>query len=207
VTGFVGVLAGCASPATVLEEETRTENRSYEVDPGARLRVDNHNGAIITEIHDDDNIEADIAVRGPSRDSLRELLVTDNRGRDELELAIEHKGTSERQASAAITIRIPTDVRVERIRTHNGSIEADVPMIADDAEIRTRNGSIDTALATDLGATVSAATTNGSVALHGLGLSAVESSRTSVFGALGEGTRDLSLETHNGSIELRPLSE
>ncbi|PSP43015.1 hypothetical protein BRC68_09215 [Halobacteriales archaeon QH_6_64_20] len=38
VTGFVGVLAGCASPATIASEETRTERRTYGVDSGTRTR-------------------------------------------------------------------------------------------------------------------------------------------------------------------------
>jgi hypothetical protein len=205
VTGLVGVLAGCVSPATIANEETRTERRTYEVDSRTRLRVDNRNGAITVDVHDGENIEADVAVRGPSRDVLRALSVTDDRAQGGLELATEYRGGSERRASAAITVRVPTNVRIERIRTRNGLIDVDVPTIADDTEIRTRNGSIDAALATDLDATVSATTINGSVEHHGLDLSSAESSRTSVSGSLGTGARDLSFETHNGSSNSDPF--
>ena len=96
---------------------------------------------------------------------------------------------------------------VASAKTTGGSIEIDVPAIDEDVTIRTANGNIDAALATDLDAEISATTTNGSVELHGLDLSGVETSRTSVSGTLGDGTYDLSIRTENGSIDLRPLSD
>lgn len=89
--------------------------------------------------------------------------------------------------------------------TSNGAIDVDVPSIDGSVTIETSNGAIDAAIASDLDATVSASTTNGSVDIHDLDLSSVGTGRTDVEGTLGEGTHDLSIETTNGSIGLRPL--
>lgn len=96
---------------------------------------------------------------------------------------------------------------VAEAATASGSVEVDVPSIPDDATIRSANGSIDAALATDLDADVFAATSNGSVELHDLELSAARTTETSVSGTLGEAGRELTFETSNGSIALRALSD
>lgn len=91
--------------------------------------------------------------------------------------------------------------------TSNGSIAVDVPALEDDAAVETTNGSIDAALAPTLDAAVSATTTNGSVELEDLEFSDGEVSESRVSGTLGDGTHALSLETTNGSIDLRALAE
>jgi DUF4097 and DUF4098 domain-containing protein YvlB len=91
-------------------------------------------------------------------------------------------------------------------RTTNGSIAIDVPAIEEDVKIRTKNGRIEAALASSLDATVSATTTNGSVDIHHIDLSSVQTSKTRVSGVLGKGTHDLSFVTTNSSIDLRTLS-
>jgi DUF4097 and DUF4098 domain-containing protein YvlB len=92
------------------------------------------------------------------------------------------------------------------VKTSNGSISIDVPAIKKDVEIRTNNGSIEAALAPSLDAAISATTTNGSVDIHDLDLSSVQTAKTSVSGVLGKGTHDLSFGTSNSSIDLRTLS-
>lgn len=110
-----------------------------------------------------------------------------------------------RTSSGSITAR---DVGgLAGAKTLDGSIDLDVPSIWGDTEVKSTNGSIDAALASDLDAAVFAATTNGSVELHDVGLSSVDSSRTSVHGSLGDGSHDLKFETTNGDVDLRSLSD
>jgi DUF4097 and DUF4098 domain-containing protein YvlB len=90
--------------------------------------------------------------------------------------------------------------------TSNGSISIDIPAIKKDVEIQTANGSIEAALAPSLDAAISATTTNGSVDIHDLDLSSVQTTETSVSGVFGKGTHDLSFTVTNGSIDLRTLS-
>ena len=91
-------------------------------------------------------------------------------------------------------------------QTSNGEIAIDVPAIKEDVEVRTQNGSIEAALAPNLDATISATTINGSVNIHSLDLSSVQTTKTSISGVLGNGTHDLSFETTNASIDLKMLS-
>lgn len=94
---------------------------------------------------------------------------------------------------------------LEDATASNGSVEIDVPSIPGDVTVSTANGGIDAALARDLDATVTATTTNSPVELHGVELADTDDS-TTVSGTLGTGTRALTFETNNGSIDLRLLS-
>jgi hypothetical protein len=91
-------------------------------------------------------------------------------------------------------------------KTSNGSISIDIPAIKKDVKIQTTNGNIEAALAPSLNAAISATTTNGSVDIHDLDLSSVQTAKTSISGILGEGTHNLSFTVTNGSIDLRTLS-
>lgn len=90
-------------------------------------------------------------------------------------------------------------------RTSNGSIDVDVPAVTDDASIETANGSIDAALAGSLDVTLTASSANGSVTVDELDLADGEQTERRVSGSLGDGTHSLSVETANGSIDLRQL--
>jgi DUF4097 and DUF4098 domain-containing protein YvlB len=207
-TGLGALLAGCTSMATISNGERRTESQTYEVKADTRLQVHSRNGSITVDVHDRDDIAVDAEIRGPSRDAIEDVSIADTRSGDELQIEPSYENEDSReQTSVELTIQIPSRVFIERLRTRNGSITADVPMIADDAELRTSNGSIDAALADGLDATISATTTNGSVAVNGLNLDSVEQSEAELSGRLGDGTYTLSLETTNGSVNLRTLSE
>jgi hypothetical protein len=91
------------------------------------------------------------------------------------------------------------------VTTTNGEIAVDVAAIEDDAVIESTNGVIEAALHTELDASVTAETTNGSVtADDALGLTASEDG---VSGTLGDGTHDLTIDATNGDVTLTALSE
>ncbi|WP_276299909.1 DUF4097 family beta strand repeat-containing protein [Halorussus lipolyticus] len=92
-------------------------------------------------------------------------------------------------------------------KTLDGSIALDVPSIPGNTTVTTANGSIDAAVASSLDAEVFASTTSGTIELHDLELSSVDSSQTSIHGSLGDGNSKLTFETTNGSIDLRSLSD
>lgn len=94
---------------------------------------------------------------------------------------------------------------LEEATASNGSIEIDVPAISGDVTVGTANGGIDAALSQDLDATITASTSHSPVELHGIELADTGDS-TNVSGTLGEGTHTLTVETNNGSIDLRLLS-
>lgn len=208
ITSVTTALAGCASRVTEFGTTSRSGSRTYDVDAGTNLRVRNRNGSVTVERHDGDDVALDFEVEGPSDDAVDAVSVTGVRDGGGLRLRTESERSSAGQdVSVTMTVGYPETAFVERVATHNGSIDVEVVAIDDDAAIESTNGSIDAALVPDLDAAVTATTDNGSVNLHDLDLAAATNSDADVSGTLGDGTNALALRTNNGSIDLRALSD
>lgn len=259
--GLLTSLSGCLFEIDRFEHQQRSETETYAVDDETALSVHNPDGSITVEGADEDVVEAEITVHGPSSDNIEpvSLAATESDGELHLETDV-NDGVDFDRVKVAWTVTCPPDIAVNRLETNSGSIEvrdvsgdpdletesgslaaqnvagavslstgdgsitardvdeierattgdgsieADVAAVDGSVEIRTEDGSIDAALAPTLDTTVTAATEDGSVEVDGLELSETETTESSVSGTLGDGTHSLSLETGDGSIELKAFS-
>lgn len=175
--------------------------------------------SIETEYGDDDadRVRVALSIQCPERVSVGRLVtgngaieVTDVAGDPTLETSngeIDARNVDGAVAMSASrgSLTARTIGELAGARTSNGSIDVDVPAVTDDASIETANGSIDAALAGSLDVTLTASTANGSVTVEELDLADGERTEGRVSGSLGDGTHSLSVETANGSIDLRQL--
>ncbi|WP_423745609.1 DUF4097 family beta strand repeat-containing protein (plasmid) [Haladaptatus sp. SPP-AMP-3] len=223
-SGFVAALTGCVSRLSTADRTSKTEHRTFQVQSGTRLAVENENGSIDVRRHDGGDVDVTMKIHARKGGSLDAVSLSDAKTADELRLRV-HADADD--VSVALTVRYPNSVPVGElrstngridatvvtagdsadVRTENGSIDVKLLEIARDTDVRTENGSIDAALASDLDATVSATTKNGSLNASGLDFSSEELSMTGFTGVLGDGSDDLSFETENGSISLSTTSE
>jgi hypothetical protein len=95
-----------------------------------------------------------------------------------------------------------------RASTTNGKIEMEVTKIGEDGiSCETTNGPIELAVAPDVNAVFSARVTNGSIRHQGLTVAVSEQSRRRLDGTIGRGGPPIKLETTNGEIEIRGISQ
>ena len=110
-----------------------------------------------------------------------------------IELINLHSNTLKASTSNGKVTLINTTGWIEA-ETKNGSIDAFGLSITDDVRLETSNGSIDVSLSQEANVTIDANTSNGSINLFG------HDNRHSV---LNNGTYSLTLDTSNGSIDVR----
>lgn len=227
--GLTAGLAGCTSVNGGGRDETRTEQRSYDIDENTALRVSNPNGRVTVEGDDGDELAVDIEVRGASTDAVESVTVTDDRADGTLRLETEYEDRSildsllgRQRASVLLTIRCPAAVSVELVETTNGEI--DVRDVAGDPTFDSTNGDV---TARNVDGSVSLSTTNGSVLARGIegfagaettngsievdvpaidGDTVIESTNGRIDAALGSALdADLSASTTNGTVTLHDL--
>jgi hypothetical protein len=88
--------------------------------------------------------------------------------------------------------------------TTNGQIHLEIAKITDNGvSCETTNGAIELTVPPDINARLSARVTNGSINTEGLTLGVSEKSRRRLDGAIGRGGPTITLETTNGSIDVR----
>lgn len=155
-------LAGCASFGSLFgDQQTRSDERTYDVEAGTRLRVRNQNGPVTVEGFDGDALEVDIDVRGPTEASLDAVSVTGGRDGDNFDVATVYDDSGDDRASVDLSVRVPDGVHVARAQTTNGDLR--VTGASGGGEFATRNGDV---LVRDFGGGVDAQTTNGDVTVR-----------------------------------------
>ena len=89
---------------------------------------------------------------------------------------------------------------VRKVKTSNGDIDIEFSSItADVITIKTRNGDIKVSVPADINATVEMRTSNGDLDFHGFN---IQMKGVYYSGDLGSGGPEISVETHNGDIDL-----
>jgi DUF4097 and DUF4098 domain-containing protein YvlB len=226
-SGFVVVLSGCVSRlqmGDLGDQKRTTKHRTFQVKSGTRLTIENENGSVDVRRYDGSDVDVKMKIHGSKNTSLDATTLSHTRTENELQFDVD-PGADD--VTVTLTVRYPNSVPVGKIRSKNGSIDAEVVTsgdsadvrtengsidvklfeVARDTEVRTDNGSIDAALAPDLDATVSATTENGSLDASGLDFFSEKLSKTGFSGVLGDGSNDLSFETESGSISLTAASK
>ncbi len=134
---------------------------SYTVKPGARLSLENFNGAVEITAGSTDTIDV-AGTKYASRESLLKALRVDvSATPDSVRITSFRPSGHPWGASIRYTLRVPHQTRLDRVQTTNGSVRAeglDLP-----AMLRTSNGSI---TVRQLGDAVDAQTSNGAIRLE-----------------------------------------
>lgn len=95
---------------------------------------------------------------------------------------------------------------VSSVSTENGDVAADVlAPLPGDVEVRSETGDIDAALSPDVDAALDARSETDYVDVDGLDLRDEGGDNARVTGTLGDGTHDVTIETSNGTVEIRAL--
>jgi DUF4097 and DUF4098 domain-containing protein YvlB len=197
------LLAGCIEVDLGPSDRYRASfEYNYDLKPGARVSVDNSNGAIDIYGWNQDKIEITGEKYASTQDRLDDMKI-DIRNQPyliEIRTSGNAHGALFSNTGANYTIRVPRSARLDRIVSTNGRIE--VRDIDAGARLRTSNGRIE---GERIRGGVEAETSNGRVELHEVegAITAHSSNGPVMIAMLKPPTDNLRAETSNGSITLR----
>jgi DUF4097 and DUF4098 domain-containing protein YvlB len=177
-----------ALPMTLTADVEDTEEMTFEVNPGARISLENINGDIDITAGSAGVVKVVARKKAGTREYLDELEIVTDATVDYVRIETRHPKReggwfnwgSDGSGSVAYELSVPADVELDSIETVNG----DVRIRAVDGTVKasTVNGGLDVE---NLSADVSLETVNGKI--------------TAAFDALGEGQR-VNAEAVNGRI-------
>jgi DUF4097 and DUF4098 domain-containing protein YvlB len=189
-TGFFVVLSTMLMCAALSADIKETEEFSFDVEPGARLSLENINGSI--EIVGGNGSKVDIIAhkKAGTQEYMDELRVVIDADESYVRIETRHPDSSggwfnwgnDSSGSVSYEIAVPSDIDLDAIETVNGDVK--IEAVAGDVKASTVNGSL---TVKDLAADVDLETVNGSVRAE--------------FSSLGEGQR-VNAEAVNGKIAL-----
>jgi DUF4097 and DUF4098 domain-containing protein YvlB len=171
--------------------------KSFPMQPGGRLTVENFNGSIEVAAWDENSVRISGTKFAPTQQLLGAIRIDMTAGGDSLRVRtvrpIERRGNM----GASYVIRVPRKTELERLESSNGSIR--VEDVEGGARLKTSNGSV---RMTGLKGSVEAQTSNGSIELNGHGGAAVL--QTSNGSVRADGVRgQFQATTSNGRITAR----
>lgn len=188
--GFCLGAALLLASASLIADMKETEEFSFEVNPGARLSLENINGSI--EISGVSGSTVDIIARKKAgkQEYLDELRVVIDADSDYLRIETRHpdskggwfKWGNDSSGSVSYELTVPADMNLDTIETVNGDVE--IARVDGEVKASTVNGSLNVS---GLMADVDLETVNGSIRAE--------------FEALGDGQR-VNAEAVNGKIVL-----
>lgn len=189
-TGFFVVLSTMLMCAALSADVKETEEFSFDVEPGARLSLENINGSI--EIVGGNGSKVDIIAykKAGKQEYLDDLRVVIDADASYVRIETRHPDSSggwfkwgnDSSGSVSYEIAVPSDINLDAIETVNGDVG--IESVAGDVKASTVNGSL---TVKGLAADVDLETVNGSVRAE--------------FSALDEGQR-VNAEAVNGKIAL-----
>lgn len=195
--GVSALGAGCITGTPLNPDVTESETKTYDVEAGTMIGVDNRDGSVTIEGYDGDDVTVDVEKSG-TRDIVESTSLTTDEGSDSLVLRTEFdESIDDGDATVSLRVRCPRGVGVGRVRTTNGSVE--VTNVAGNVLLESTNGSV-TARSVD--GPVALRTKNGSVTARDIG--ALRGAKTENAGidvdvpALVGDTR---IETDNGGVD------
>lgn len=180
---LVLMASGLLSSTSATAIERQISSRRYPLAPGGRVVVENVQGSIVVEGWD--RAEAEVTVLKTSRcaPDLDEVSIAVESGKDALALRTLYRGGSEEPVKVDFRLRVPRQVRLERLRTIVGDIT--VRNVEGRIDAGSLNGNI---VHTNVAGSVAARTINGSIAL--------------TFRAVPDSAGPVELETLNGNVDL-----
>lgn len=185
VATALGALGGCASLG---DRQQTEETRAFDVGDADDLTVQNGVGDVTVGAEDRDDVRVRAIKRAGSEDQFDAITLNDRRSDGTLALTVENEIDSVllgSPPSMELEIDVPADLRVSRVETDTGEIDA--------------------ALAASLDARVVVNCDTGEVTASGLDFSNLETGEHRLEGTLGDGARELSVETNTGDVALTAL--
>lgn len=190
-------LSGCMIDFGDSDRYREDFHKSFDVDAGAMLSVENFNGTI--EISGTDGRTVDISGTkyASTRDLLNELKVDMTSSSGSVRIRTERPDFWNGGGGVRYTIRVPKKMVLDRIQSSNGRIQ--VENIDGNARLHTSNGTI---RASDLKGELTAETSNGRIEVRGLDGSAnLRTSNGTIDAEASHGRFEA--HTSNGKIEVR----
>jgi hypothetical protein len=189
-TAYLTCIALAGFSLAAAADVSKTEEYSFEVDPGARVSLENINGGIRIRGYDGATVNVTAHKKAGKQEYLDELKVVIDASDDYVRIETRHpdrKGSwfswgSDSSGSVAYELEVPADTELDAIETVNGDV--DIEAVAGAVKASTVNGTLNVS---DLAADVSLETVNGSVKAR--------------FERLGSGQR-VNAEAVNGAITL-----
>jgi hypothetical protein len=121
--GLTAALAGCTTLGSVFDDQqTRSDERTYGVDPETELQIRNQNGPVTVEGFDGDELELDVEVHGSNKASLDAVSVPGSQDGDSFRVETVYDDSGNERAGVELTVRVPEGVRVTRAQTTNGDV-------------------------------------------------------------------------------------
>lgn len=198
-------LAGCQS--VLRSRESRTTEATFEVPADTPLAVALDNGSVGLDPYDGDGLDVTATISGPSQEAIEgvEVVAVENDGELLLTRQV-REAAATASVSVGLDVRYPRGLPLTRVETDNGSFDAAVTAITDEARLQTDNGSLQVALSPTLDATVEATTDNGSLTVEGFDFEVDETAGTA-SGTIGDGSKRLTLRTDNGSLSITEFTD
>ena len=185
-------LAGAALmfSASVMADVKDTEKFSFEVNPGARISVENVNGDITVTGGIGANVEVLAHKKAGSQEYMEKLKIVIDASKDHVRIETDHPDSnggwfnwgSDNSGSVSYELTVPADVDLDSIETVNGDVT--IESVDGEVQASTVNGTVEVS---GVRADVSLETVNGSI--------------KAVFEELGAGQR-VQADTVNGKITI-----
>src|SRR5271165_2882337 len=165
--GIVGLssllLGGCMIDFGDNDRYKEDFHKSFQVDTGAVLDVENFNGAIEVTGGEGRTVEVSGTKYANSKEALNELRVDMTGSSGSVRIKTERPDFWNGGGGVRYTIRVPKKMVLDRIQSSNGRIQ--VENLDGNARLRTSNGAIQV---TDIKGELSAETSNGRIEIRGL---------------------------------------
>lgn len=187
---YLACIAAAGFSMAAVADVTTTEEYSFEVDPGARVSLENINGSIRISGYDGDVVKVTAHKRANNQEYLDDLKVVIDADRNYVRIETRHPDSKGSWFSwgngggggVSYELDVPTGAELDAIETVNGDVGID-----------------------DVAGTVKASTVNGALTVSGLSadvsLETVNGSVEARFERLGAGQR-VNAEAVNGAITL-----
>jgi len=231
--GSAAVLTGCAGPLTGHPVQRERESSFLPAD-GVPVCVRSDRGDVDVTPHNSRRVAVDAVVTAPSERRVGDVAV-DGRSADGefvVEVTVDDGdgssggGRGDLEVGVDLSVRVPAGRELSSVRTgdgdvsvrgtgpvgtvatESGTVAADVPApLARDVSVRSGSGDVDAWLSPAADASVSVRSEGGYVEVHGddLGLADRRGDNAEVRGVLGDGAREVSVSSGDGTVEVWAL--
>jgi len=172
-------------------------HRSFEVQPGAMLTVENFNGAIEISGSGGNTVDVSGTKYANSKELLNEIKVDMNASSGSVRIRTERPDFWNGGGGVRYTIRVPKKTILDRIQSSNGRI--DVENVEGNTRLHTSNGAI---RVSDVKGELNADTSNGRIEIRGLdGNASLRTSNGTIDAEASHGRFEA--RTTNGKIDAR----
>jgi DUF4097 and DUF4098 domain-containing protein YvlB len=191
---LIVLLPGCISE---LDRETEDFDGEYDTNDNTTVKVYTNNGDIDVSTWDGDKVSLHVLKSThEGKDELEKLDIVVTEAGDVVDIKTEFEGTKAPEVTADMTVKVPRNVRLERVRTSNGDIV--IKGTKGNLTATNSNGDIDI---DDIEGYVTASSSNGNVDVRDTtGNGDVSSSNGKVFAEVRAFLDGTDVHSSNGAV-------